>query len=342
MAYSMKYYVHWSFSPLVGLFAIPMILASVLCILGLFCRVKCIDMLIYGIVSKIVRVSPKKLNKHSEEKHNTLYGYRVTRWGMYYFFYFIVYIFSASVALLWSKFLLRESFECKPGEKGQDCFTISDEKPIDCPFLSTEAAVTVSDANIVCFKFIYAYGKAFTSAAGLFAGCITAFYGIIFVVILFSTFVIASTKHCAAKCCIAKYFVKKKLCFTGLIISYPKICLIIFTAIQLIIVLVVLAKYSITANFLLHNRFKLESSELVNLSFVTITVCYASLFPWWAFQRANGDQIHDNSNSSIDIDDVIEQSTRKDVADNRNSAKIICCSYWSESMKYWSETMNKY
>ena len=161
------------------------------------------------------------------------------------FFYFIVYIFSASVALLWNKFLLRESFECKPGEKGQDCFTISDEKPINCSFLSTEAAATVSDANIVCFKFIYAYGKAFTSAAGIFAGCITAFYGIIFVIMLFSTCVFAIAKHCAAECHIAKYFVKNKLCFTGLIISCPKICLIIFTAIQLIIVLVVLAKYTI-------------------------------------------------------------------------------------------------
>ena len=83
----------------------------------------------------------------------------------------------------------------------------------------------------------------------------------------------------------------------------------------------------------------------MNLSFVTITVCYASLFPWWAFPRAN-----DNSNSSID---VIEQSTPKDVDDNPNSVKIDCWSkamkYWSESMKYcsesrkyWSETMNKY
>ena len=102
MTLSMKYYVLWSILPLVFLFVIPMVFRCVWCMLGCCCEVEFIDRFVYGVVKRVIHVSTKKLEKDSEEKHNTLYGYKVARWGMYYFFFFIAYIFSASVGLLWS------------------------------------------------------------------------------------------------------------------------------------------------------------------------------------------------------------------------------------------------
>lgn len=295
MAHRMDTYIYWSFIPLLIVFAIPMIISSICCMIGFFCQVKCIDRLIYAIVGKVVRIKPKKLDL--EKKHNTFYGYKVTRCGMYYFFFFITYIFSASVALLWSKFILRESFECRSGDKDQDCFYINNKKPFYCPY---EEAASDANVNIVCYKFVFAYGKGFIAAGGLFASCITAFSAISFIIMLIST-------------CVASVLQDKKITFCCLHwISGISI------AIQVVGVVLVIGGYIAIVKVVL-NPSKLESSEIVNLTAVVITVCYAICFPWWSFQNEQTDYI-----------EHLPVESRP------------CTCSWESVRNYWFDTINEY
>ena len=138
---------------------------------------------------------------------------------------------------------------------------------------STDDNATDININIVCYKFAFAYGRAFIGAAGLFAGCTAAFGGISFTVLLFST--------CVANCC-------KEICPEKIrLYILPTIAVFQFAiGIAVVIVCGILVWW-------LFVPLKPESSEYVNLAFVAITVCYSLNFPWWAFQSKGSDGSQD-------------------------------------------------
>ena len=303
----MKYYVLWSILPLVILFVIPMFFGCVWFLLGCCCKVKFIDRFVYAIVGRVIQVSRKKLKNDSEKKHNTLYGYKVARWGMYYFFFFIVYIFSASVGLLWSKFLVSESFQCKPRDEGLTCFNVDDGKEFDCPrHLDQSTDDNATDINIVCYKFVFAYGRAFVAAAGLFAGCTAAFGGISFTVLLFTT--------CAANCYKKKSPEKESPEKESPEKESPEKKSRLWVLLAVIEFGIIGIVGGIVYGILVWKLFvplKLETSEHMNLCFVAITICYSFNFPWWAFQSKGSDG-NVNSHGTYDGENNEDPDNRED------------------------------
>ena len=97
---------------------------------------------------------------------NVLYGYKVSTPVMYYFFLFTDGLFFATSGIFWTRFLLRESHRCNLQDEDQDRFFAKNGS------LVTNCSV-VNGLHIVCYKFVFAFNEAFTSAAGVFAYCIS-------------------------------------------------------------------------------------------------------------------------------------------------------------------------
>ena len=120
---------------------------------------------------------------------------------VYQLFYFCVYLF---LSIFWVGFFLKDYDHCIPGDNALQCFSTENEtmdELIDCSKNS-------SANNIICYKFVFAFDEAFTSAGGVFVICTAEFVGIITFLLLISKtqcckYCSLVVQSCTALLCIA-------------------------------------------------------------------------------------------------------------------------------------------
>ena len=109
---------------------------------------------------------------------------------VYQLFYFSLYLFFTVLAVFCEEFFLQDYDHCIPGDNALQCFSIENEtmdELIDCSKNS-------SSISVICYKFVFAFDAAFSSAAGVFVICTAEFVGIVTFLHLIYT-----TQCC--KCC---------------------------------------------------------------------------------------------------------------------------------------------
>ena len=100
---------------------------------------------------------------------------------VYQLFYFSVYLFLTVLTVFWVGFLLKEFDHCIPGDDALQCFSTENYELIDCSKNSSASSVN-------CYKFVFAFDEAFSSAAGVFVICTAEFVGIItFLLLIYKT-----------------------------------------------------------------------------------------------------------------------------------------------------------
>ena len=260
MEHSLDFYQNLLLSVFFVAFSLPIVIVLAMIIARCFNYYsEQIDTIVYATVKRVFRISKK--NCSEDQNSFNFHGYIIKRIGVYYFFFFFVYLISASAALLWTKFILRKSFTCEPGDMKQDCFSVDDGTILDCSkFPPTERSATINETGIVCYKLVFAYGKAFIAASGLFTSCLAAFGTICFVISLIASICVPNNNA----------IIKKKVfwCIQGIVSFFPYL------------------GYMFLGFFVLENS-KEDSIEFINLLSLSITMSYAIAFPWSAFQRAN-------------------------------------------------------
>ena len=230
-------------------------------------RKKCGNCLEETIIYRFVRNNVVGIKTAEISGENMLYGYKVSAPVMYYLFFFTIYLYSATSGIFWTRFALRESHGCDSQDVDRDCFNITrnNHSRVDCN-------KNVSDIQVVCFEFVFAFNNAFSSAAGVFSSC---------------------------------FFVSTAIMFVGLIISGGNNKLpckylrwFIAFAVVAIIFIVTTLLYAKIIYFLHYgNRSSRDVTETINVTIVYCTVLLACFVPWYCFHEKEDENLYFSKNN---------------------------------------------
>ena len=223
------------------------------------------------VIYRLVRHKVFGLQTDKKSGKDMLYGYIVSAPVIYYLFFFTIYLFSATSGIFWTRFLLKESHKCNPQDEDLECFDISSESPVtNC--------TNISDLHIVCYKFVFAFNEAFTSAAGVFTSCL-----ILSTTIAFSTLMVSgggkNREDWSTKCT-----EKARWCFAILLAIFIAI---IASALYVVLILF-LHKREVFPS--MSGKSSRDITETINVTIVYTILLLACCLPWCCFQEKKKDE----------------------------------------------------
>ena len=196
---------------------------------------------------------------------------------VYQLFGFFFYVIFSTLAVFWLDFVLKNYDHCIEGDDSLQCFSVVNESSelVDCSENS-------NNTNIICYKFVFAFDTAFTSAAGVFTICTTQFTGIVILFIAISK-LLRKCENC--RCCFI------------LLLHSIQFCVIIG--------LNILDGFLLTLSV---DHFGKPSHELISpllkISVINGAALIASYVPWWGFKSQDSEDENPLSFKSIPLQKV--------------------------------------